>query len=281
MENRKLFMIHDAHPDVAGAKPVEADVASYWNQAGFGVFWVVNDFIGERLVQNLKGIKAWFFEVDDVPKAEQWPLIEAGLVPSLIVETKRSYHVYFYARNADLESFGEIQNRLIHYYGGDEKIKDPLRLMRAPGFFHMKDPNEPFLVKTVWSHHITYTPQMMTYFYPEVPEVKVEIENSPARIEVPKEKRLFFDHLFEMDQMELLKLFSGTKWVNGESYQFKPTSHGKYNIVVDGKPTHCFIDEQRKIGAVKGGPTIYQWLRWFGYPKDVVRAAIQEVVGLC
>jgi hypothetical protein len=283
MENRKLYLFHDEHSDVTGARAIGADEASYWNEAGFGVFWVINDFEGERLQKNLTKIRAWFFEVDDIPKAEQWPIIEAGLVPSLIVESKRSYQVYFYSREADLSTFSDIQKRLIYYYGGDAKIKDPLRLMRAPGFNHMKDPLNPFPVRTVWAYPVTYTPEMMTYYYPECPEAieKRDKETSPARLEVPKEKRVFFDKLYDMDQRALLEKFSGSSWVNGETYSFRPASNGKYNIIVNGKSTHCFIDQDKRIGAVGGGPTVYQWLRWFGLPRDVAKEAISKVVGLC
>jgi len=282
LNTRQLFIMHDQLPSIAGTKAVTLPEAVEWNERGYGVFWVINDFVGDRLSQNLQHINAWFFEIDDLPKSEQWLLIEQGLIPSLIVESKNSLHVYFFARKASRDSFDEVQGRVIHFYGSDPKIKDPLRLMRAPGFNHLKNPQEPYPVRVVWSSDVTYTPDMMRYFFSQIPQGEAIFkEDAPARVALSPEAKQYFASIFEHNQMELLKALSGTKWVKGEVYSFKPQNNGKYNIHVNGNSTHCFIDAQGKIGAVNGGPTIWQWLKWFGHKPEDIKQAIKEVVGLC
>lgn len=281
LNTRPLFILHDQIPGIAGHVPVNQTEAEEWNKRGYGVYWVINDFVGIRLKQNLTHINAWFFEIDDIPKAEQWLLVEQGLVPSLIVDSKKSLHVYFFSRNATPDSFEEIQNRLIGFYGSDQKIKDPLRLMRAPGYLHQKDISSPYPVRIVWSYDVTYTEEMMRLYFPEITTPNPQKEEATARVNISPEARNYFDQLFSMDQRELLLRLSGTKWVRGEQYSFRPARGDHFNIFVNGQNTHCFIDSEGKIGAVNGGPTIWQWLKWFGWSGKEIKEAIKETVGIC
>jgi len=283
LETRKLFIMNDRSPDVAGAMPADEAKAKKWNKLGYGVFWAMNDFDGERLAKNTTKINAWFFENDTLSKPQQLALLDMGLYPSLVVESKRSFQAYFFAREGDQKSFTDIQSRLIHFYGGDEKIKDPLRLMRAPGYKHMKDISDPFDVKVIWRASfcgcpIRYSPRVMQSFY-KLPKKK---EATPTAVqELEKSGSLeYFDLLYNMDHEKVLKDFSGTAWVKGEKYTFKDNRNGKHNILVNGKSTHAFIDAEGRIGAVNGGPTIYQWLKWFGHDYPQIRKATMEVLGV-
>lgn len=268
-------MFHDQHPEIVGAKQIHASQAEKWNKMGYGIFWVINDFRTNRTAENLTKVNAWFFEIDDKPKHYQLALIEKGLIPSLIVESKNSFHVYFFANTNSKDSFEEIQERLIRYYDSDQKIKDPLRLMRAPGYNHMKNPDDPYRCEVVWHRPITYTAKVMRYFYP-AEEVK-EVDSFKSKI-TPQEYDLF-KTLYDMDHKKVLESFSGTSWVNGERYSFREHRNGKTNIMVNNKSTHCFIDANGRIGACGGGPTIWQWLKWFNHDGKAIRRAINEVLG--
>jgi hypothetical protein len=61
--------------------------------------------------------------------------------------------------------------------------------------------------------------------------------------------------------------------VNGERFTFKRCARGTHNILVDGKGTSCWVDDSGRIGSNKGGgPTLYQWLRFYGNsPKECTR----------
>jgi hypothetical protein len=276
LETRRLFIMHDQHSDVSGSKEVLRQSAEVWNQKGYGVHWAVNDFIGERRIENVTKINSWYFEVDDKPKSYQLALIDKGLIPSLIVESKNSYHTYFFSKDAKVENFREIQDRLILFYGSDPNLKNPAGTLRAPGFKHLKDINDPFEVKIIWHKpHIAYTEAVMKHFYKPRPTQEQKKLSKP----VTAQEAEFFELIYNMDHRLVLTSFSGTQWVNGERYTFKDNRNGKHNILVDGKQTSCFVDADGRIGANGGGPTIWQWLKYFGHDSKTIRRAIKEVLG--
>ena len=87
---------------------------------------------------------ACFAECDDRPISEQHALLDAcPLPPSIRVETKKSVHAYWLLAGDNpgdvyADDWREVQRRLIAYFGSDDKIKNPARLMRLPGFDHLK-----------------------------------------------------------------------------------------------------------------------------------------------
>lgn len=157
-----LFALHDYDPKLKerGAiditkkyldiKQIE-DIAQRGNRKGYGIFWVVNDFKGARKKENLTKINYWFCDIDEGSKEEQLKRIEAlSIPPSFVVETQKGYHCYWGVNgSATLENFTKIEERLIELLKGDKACKDPLRLLRAPYYYHMKNPAKPFLVHIV------------------------------------------------------------------------------------------------------------------------------------
>lgn len=283
LDNTRYFILNDQDPGiVGGVECPNLTIAREWNQRGYGVFWTVNSFSGDdRLVQNLSSINSWFFELDQDTKGHQLGRIELGLYPSLVIESKNGFHCYFFAKRATIDTWHIIQSRLINYYKSDPKIKDPLRLLRAPGFYHMKNPSDPFLVKTVSHTNIIYPPEVMLYYFPPTKSEEdfQQLKQKPK--EVIKDSDLdYFDMIYNLDHKDVLTKFSGTNWVSGERYTFKDNRNGKLNIYVNGKSTSCFIDSEGRIGAVGGGPTIWQWLRYFGHSNREIKQAIKEVLNV-
>ena len=73
-------------------------------------------------------------------------LTEYNIEPSFIVESGHGYHVYFVVRQAlehPNENWENAQIALINLARGDMQAKDPTRLMRAPGSYNNKDPENP------------------------------------------------------------------------------------------------------------------------------------------
>lgn len=261
-----LYRMHDVKQD--GVVPLSStSEATKWNKQGFGIFWTVNEFYGtERRITNLKKIRGWAVDIDAGTKESMIYKLNRGLVPSLIVETKRGYQAYWKAKDAQKENWNAILlNRLVPFYGSDTNARDIARILRTPGFFHMKDPNDPFLVRIVFEHRVSYSEKQMRSFYEE------KIERKEQKQEFLKSKKYFasddlFENIWHLDCEYALSQISGHEFVKGETFTFRRVSSGNKNISVNGKQTSCWIDKEGRIGSLdKGGPTLFNWLCWYGH----------------
>lgn len=247
------------------------------NGHGFGIFQTVNDFGDDpRRKECLKSILAWAVDIDEGSKERQRDRIQKSpLVPSIINETKAGYHVWFFARpGATPEGWVEIvKNRMVNFFGADPNAADVCRILRAPGYVHWKDPEDPFLICTVFKRSVTYSEdQMLTAFEP--PRASKEVQrllHTVSRKEY-KTTDTFWEAVYNLDCAEGLVALSGSPLCGGEVFSFRRTGRGTTNVLVDGKTTSVWIDENRRIGSSnKGGPTLYQWLRWYGVsPRESV-----------
>jgi len=76
----------------------------------------------------------------------------------MIVETKNGYHIYWVIKDGSIDKFVPIQKTLAQKFNSDPMITDLSRVMRIPGFYHMKDPKRPFLVRVIgWGRKNRFT----------------------------------------------------------------------------------------------------------------------------
>lgn len=251
-----------------------------FNDLGHGIFWTFNEFKENRRVkENILKINFWAIEIDNGSKELQLEKIKAGPVPSLVIETKRGFHVYFFAKDASVENYrGILVDRLIPYYGADD-LKDYTRVYRVPNFYHCKDINNKFLVTLHWYKEIYYSESDMRFLFKDVNATKkIEyIEKIKASFGTGNESDNVWQRIYDMDQMVALEKISGTSAVAFENFSFKRSSRGHHNIFVNGKPTNCFIDEFGKIGANGGGPTIAQWINWYHKDYKITVKYLREI----
>ena len=108
------------------------------NEANIGIFFVVNS--GGNSDRKINKINAQFFECDTLSLEEQLENISKfPLEPSIIVQTKKSLHVYFLIKNGKVEKFRDIQKKLAKHFNGDGSCINESRVMRVPGFYHCKE----------------------------------------------------------------------------------------------------------------------------------------------
>ena len=125
------------------------------NEANRGIFFVVNS--GGNSDSKINKINAQFFECDTLSLEEQLENIRKfPLEPSIIVQTKKSLHVYFLIKNGKVEKFRDIQKKLAKHFNGDGSCINESRVMRVPGFYHCKE--EPVRVKCIkFNPNLFYT----------------------------------------------------------------------------------------------------------------------------
>lgn len=116
-------------------------------QRGAGVFFmvaqgdgVVHD--GQQTCRTLKSfvrVRALFVDFDDASANPLQKIHAAPVKPHLVVESSAGkFHAYWIVRNCAKERFGPLQIALAKHFDSDPKVKDLPRVMRLPGFFHMK-----------------------------------------------------------------------------------------------------------------------------------------------
>ncbi|MBK1653358.1 DUF3987 domain-containing protein [Allochromatium vinosum] len=117
------------------------------NQTGAGIFVTVNETDGQgRTAKNITRVRAVFADFDPPKTAaapEQYPL-----EPMIEVESSPGKrHAYWIVDDLPLEAFKPMQQAIIAALRSDPAPNDLPRVMRLPGFRHMKDPANPAWVR--------------------------------------------------------------------------------------------------------------------------------------
>lgn len=123
-----------------------------WNTAGFGVFVCVNDMDGNgREIANVQTIRCQAVDLDSLSAQQNYErATEFNPPPSFAVQSSPGrWHVYWQTQqHKDRDKFTLLQRKLAQHFDGDKKIIDPSRVLRLPGFYHLK--SNPHLV-TWWA----------------------------------------------------------------------------------------------------------------------------------
>ena len=127
----------------------------------------------QRSKSSVTNINSRIAECDTLSKEEQMELIKnAPIYPSCIIESKKSYHIYYFAENWDKESYEQIGRWLAKYYQWDQAIcSDYARVLRLPWTKHNKD-SDPFLIKCIELNWQKFTKEEMMRCFPYEKEKK-------------------------------------------------------------------------------------------------------------
>jgi hypothetical protein len=117
---------------------------SQLNQSGSAVWVQINAGSG-RKDTDVNRIRAYFVDLDHVPG----DALFASPVPAdIIVESSPGkFHGYWLTSGAPLDSYVIRLHALADKFGGDHNVCNLGRVMRLPGFYHLK--NSPFMARIV------------------------------------------------------------------------------------------------------------------------------------
>ena len=126
-----------------GTLAQHADQLRRLNEAGAGVFVTINETdLTRRKAENIVRVRAVFIDLDGAPLE---PVLKHDAQPHMVVTTSPGkWHVYWRVEGLELGEFQDAQRSLIEKFDSDPAVKDLPRVMRLPGFFHLK--GEPHLV---------------------------------------------------------------------------------------------------------------------------------------
>lgn len=257
----------------------------HYNKKWAGIFFSINSMNPwERDKKNVTKVNAWACEVDDLNKEEQMKLISvAPIAPSLIIESNKSYHMYRFAKDGTIENWTKVCRWIRNFFNGDPAIaSDISRVLRVPGYYHMKDSANPFMCDIVDWNGEYYTEEDMLKAFPDT-ETLAEKEARAIKKEQQLKQAIWnddtWDRIRAMDSKAMLEKISGTSLVGGDIISFRHNSNGTQQIFCNGKSTGCWIDTKWKIWSTdKGGPNWTNWIAWYGWVdrKEIYRWIKEE-----
>ncbi len=111
------------------------------NAKGAGCFVMVNRGNGKgRKTTSVQSVRALFLDLDGSPLG---PVLDAPIRPPIVCETSPGkFHAYWPIAGMPLADFRRAQQALAATYMGDTHVCDLARVMRLPGYLHIK--GEPF-----------------------------------------------------------------------------------------------------------------------------------------
>ena len=246
------------------------------NDQGCWMFFSVNSMIpGKREQSATTNINAWVAESDTLSKEDQMSLIEsAPLRPSMVIESKNSYHIYYFAKDGTKDSWLEIERWLSTYYQWDRSFwKNYAVVLRLPGTIHQKDPEEPFKIQCLYIDQTFFTESEIKKAFP----YDMSLEESTDFIGKPlslKSSDNIWEFMASLGNEHMLTRLSWSPIVNSEKIDFRKNNERSKQIYCNGKSTPCWIDEKDYIGSAwwAWGPTWIQWCVWYWASKtDVLK----------
>lgn len=201
------------------------------NTFAAGIFFTPNPCKGGRDEENVTEIKWVFVDMDEGSKEEMWERIQKSpLYPSMIIESKRSYHLYWRVDVAKA-NWSRIINGLIQFFDGDPAISSMNEVLRLPGFNHMKNENDPYLITVKEISGYVYTEEDLIKNFPYVsPDMQFERKFGAG-----------LDNLKKIDIRDVLRRL-GVEVVNT-------------CIHLDGKPSSMMVNvKENYINRFSGKP---------------------------
>jgi hypothetical protein len=112
------------------------------NERGAGIFTTVNRCLGHRSIDAVNRVRAVHADVDAATDYQRKTLLES-LTPSIIVTSSEptKLHLYWLLNDdaaKEKDAVGRLNKILAKFYGADKAATDVARILRVPGFRHMK-----------------------------------------------------------------------------------------------------------------------------------------------
>jgi RepB DNA-primase from phage plasmid len=212
----QLYALHDYNDNLKkrGAFEITKEERYKYNAMGYGIFIAPNEFCGGRKIANLEKISFWLADIDEGTKEEQLAKIkDLPIKPTIIIETKKGYHCWWGAVDATLENYKEVEKGLIKRLNADKACTDVSRILRCPGTWHKKDPQNPYFVQMIENNRRAYTEEKMLCAY-QLPKPKLK------PIKFNGEKKDFLDETKWERIFKLSKISEGNRNSTMARYTF-------------------------------------------------------------
>ncbi len=292
------------------------------NKQGYGIHFTPNAVKvaeGKNRIDNIEYINSFWVEIDieetkelkhedDVITRKNIKAEIAGLFlnfdfkywPSLFVETRNGFQVYWFAANCTILDFNLVQECLYRRFknvGADKSSMKLNSMLRVPWFRYHKKGEEGFI--TPWKVFSTLRlydfNEMVAFLSAEYDELMSE------------KKRLNYE-LFEQELMSrsvtlnnrwtppkgqskvakiiaypiknLLEKLSGKEIVNGDKFTFKKVSDTKFAVMVNGHGSPNWIDSSTNMIFSNNKPKFWNMIHYLEFYTNDKTKAVDELSNL-
>lgn len=196
----------------------------YLQDVDGGLYFVVNGD-GQKDEDVVEG-KAVFFEHDDRSIEEQifvWQEKELP-EPTMQIATRKSCHTYFTIRGGcSIADWKELQCDLLEYVDGDRTLKNPSRVMRLAGAWHIKADAESIRCDIINQSGQSYTYEELRAVIPRRQQKKQKVvEIQPHRTNASDGDRTLSEFLHQ----DVLPRLSPEQIYNWSGHDWQPDHSG-------------------------------------------------------
>lgn len=284
--NWEDFKYYRKQPDSAMI-PIGDDETQGWNEKGWDIFWLVQDFpTHERRKENLRALRCLAGDFDNITKEALLKNFSDKFMldPSWIIETRGGAHCYWILKEPVIAypgidaDYRDLVERALLPLGADPGAKDVARVLRAPFCEYKFDSKGNSYgdkkIPIIFHEHSDrrYKWEDLVNLFPKKKEPLEHAARWPQGIKWPSGP---YEIACSIPVEEILGRLSGGSQVSSERFSYKREAH-QTRILVNGEPSNAWIDRDGKIGStVNAGPTIIQWLGYYGHTKQKALEIIQ------
>ena len=229
------------------------DVAARKQDEGCGVYFAPNAFDGRRRLERLLQIRAAYLDIDVAKERDGLPtaaiderkeralidLLSAEIRPHAVIETKNGLQPLWLVRPERIDRavhlFRAAMAALLRRFGGDPAVKDPTRVLRLPGYVHLKTPTEPFRCRLVWNELDREPIALQTIIDTYGVDVSASIPTDRPRQVIPPPAESIHETL---DVAEVARAAAAEA---GIAVTFRRNTDGSRQIIENGEITSGFV----------------------------------------
>jgi hypothetical protein len=266
------------------------------NKDGYNIFFTPNagkTVEGRNSLTNLAQVNSWWIDIDinETKKCENeedmilrntrkaqilGKIFECPLIPSLTIETRNGFQLYWNAVDGTAEKWLEIGMRIYSFFreiGADKSTVKPMQLMRVPMFWYFKHSEVGKIkISESFSSLKKYTEKEMMESFPEVLNIQL-VEPLKEKVvwktkyKATEDDKDVFVRISKLPIDEVISKISGHWLVNGEQISLSNDNEEKAAVLINGKSSPNWVNRrENKIfsnNAERRGPNIIAYLSWY------------------
>ncbi len=231
----------------------DLEEANRMQDSGCGVFFSINGFKeGKRTKESLDSINAVYVDIDVTKEKNNLDeekliekkaiiyeeIIKSPLEPHFVTETKNGFHLIWLVDDIQTEAdFIFITKGLTQYFQADEGGLAVNKVLRLPGFLHLKSPSNPFLCELLRDNSKTI-PKYKKVDIIDKFNLETEISSNTNESNTPSTE---IQQALQLPIADVIKQSANMSRIN---IDFKNNSDGSQQIIENGEQTSGFISSR-------------------------------------